>query len=206
MTRTFTYPLVLAATLVALAAGCGHTRPARFYTLHPLTPPGRAEAAVAGEAPSLSISLGPIEVPEYLNRPQIATRQGEHGIRYEEFERWAEPLEDNVPTVLLENLSALLPRHQIVLYPASSLLETDYSVLLRVLRFEGTLGQNAVLEARWNVLARGHKTPAQSRTSRFEEPAGDDIPALVKTQSLLLESLCRDIAEVLRELPPHRDP
>ncbi|MFW6242141.1 MAG: PqiC family protein, partial [Thermodesulfobacteriota bacterium] len=76
------FPLLLAA-LFLLPVACGRSLPTRFYLLTPQkTGPGAAPTA------GPSVGVGPVELPDYLDRPQILTRAGEHEIHFAEFDQW----------------------------------------------------------------------------------------------------------------------
>jgi uncharacterized protein len=100
--------VLLGASLIGMA-GCASTQPSRFYVLTDLasveSPP---QVTTAGQGPA--VGVGPVTLPKYLDRPQIATRAGRHELAYDEFERWAEPLDTIVGFVnLLSGLSNVHP-------------------------------------------------------------------------------------------------
>src|SRR5262245_66066254 len=97
--------MILVASLLGLGA-CAST-PSRFYILNALTA-SDTMAATAGEQGPV-IGVGPIMLPKYLDRPQIVTRASRNQLTLGEFDRWAEPLQDNVTSVLAENLARLIP-------------------------------------------------------------------------------------------------
>ena len=49
--------------------GCSNSGPSRFYLLSALSAAGGAR-----EDPGVSVGIGPIAFPQYLDRPQIVTR------------------------------------------------------------------------------------------------------------------------------------
>lgn len=81
--------LCLAITLL-LAGGCA-SKPARFYTLNPVVPassPGPTwDTALLG--PPSNIGIISVELPDYLDRPQIVTRNPNNELKLAEFDRWA---------------------------------------------------------------------------------------------------------------------
>ena len=93
--------MALVASLLGLGA-CAST-PSRFYILNTLTASETIPATAAARGPV--IGVGPITFPKYLDRPQIVTRASRHQLTLGEFDRWAEPLQDNVSRVLAENLA-----------------------------------------------------------------------------------------------------
>jgi uncharacterized lipoprotein YmbA len=70
-------------------------------------------------------------------------------------------------------------------------------VIVEVSQLDGTLGGDAILNARWRLVAR---TGDESTTgvSRLTEPAGADYESLVAAHSRLITALSRDIADALR--------
>ena len=58
----------LIAVMLSALAGCATTPPSRFYILSPVT----ADAATQPAGPATAIGVGPVDLPKYLNRPQIA--------------------------------------------------------------------------------------------------------------------------------------
>jgi len=146
----------------------------------------------------LRLGVGPVALPERLNRPQIVTRVGENEVLLSEFSQWAEPLEDNFAAVLTENLSRLIPTDRVVVYPWPKRTEIDLKVEVEVIRFAGQPGGNVALAARWR-LARGNGAEALPlRLSSYEEPVGaKNAEALVAAMSRALGALSGDIASAI---------
>ena len=86
--------LVLGMLPLALLAACTSAR-AHLYTLEE-TP--RETAVAIGERPT--VVLGPISLPEMVDRPQLAVREGAYGVTVHEQERWAAPLKESLPRLL----------------------------------------------------------------------------------------------------------
>ena len=100
------------AALALVLTGCSSTSPSRFFVLT------SQDRLVAGHLQSdVSIGVGPIVLPHYLDRPQIVTRTGQNELRLAEFDRWAEPLTENVSRVLTEDLCKLLETEQVSIVP-----------------------------------------------------------------------------------------
>lgn len=188
----------LAATLAALLlGGCGTSPDTRFYVLSAAQEPLRP---VAGREREIALGVGPVELPEYLDRPQIVTRTGQNELQLGEFDKWAESLEDSVPHVLAENLAACLPSRKVVTYPWKRSAQVDYQLVVKVIRFEGSGGES-VLNVRWSVSSGDGKTELLVRESRYTEPAaGTDYRATVAAMSRALGRFSRDVAEAVRGL------
>ena len=93
--------------LLMLLAGCASTEPSRFYALTPM-PGSDAKILSQTESQDVSIGVGPVRMPDYLDRQPIVTSSSQNKITFSEFDRWAGSLKDDFSRVLSENLSILL--------------------------------------------------------------------------------------------------
>jgi len=187
--------------LCALAAACvlagcagGSSARSRFYM-----PVALAEPAGGGTGPgpgAARVGIGPLRLADYLDRPQIVTRGGGVQVNLAEFERWAEPLEDSVTRVVAQNVSHLLDGRPLEVFPWSSAAGPAWRVRGEILRLDGELGGDAVLEA-WFSVAGADGRGGDSRNVSHREPAGPDYASLVLAESRLLERFSRDIAAAL---------
>jgi uncharacterized lipoprotein YmbA len=183
-----------------LLAGCASTEPSRFYMLTPM--PG-LDAEVLSEtvAQNLSVGVGPISMPDYLDRQQIVTTSNQNEIKMSEFDRWAGSLEDSVARVLSENLSVLLSTDNVLLFPWRGAITVDYQIGVEVIQFDGELGGNASLIARWGIFSPKEKKVLLVKKSSFTEPAGEKgYEALVAAQSRALGRLSSDMAAAVKSL------
>lgn len=181
--------------LWALSAGCASTAPSRFYLLDPLATPEGAASPAAGD---ISIGVGPVKLPGYLERPQIVTRDASPEISVAEFDRWAEPLSENFVRVLGENLSTLLGTDLITVFPWRGTHPLDYRVTVDVTRLDGELGGNAVLSARWAVGGKTDAEPVIVKKTTLTEPVNGGYEDFVAAHSRLLEALSREIAAEIK--------
>jgi uncharacterized lipoprotein YmbA len=180
--------------------GCASSKQARFYTLSPLSAPGDLPKRVPAEQ-GMAVAIGPVAIPDYLNRPQIVSRSGPRELKLAEFERWAGSLEEDISRVLVENLSVLLaPDNVTVLrmggdaYP----FPAEYRVIVEVLRFDGTIGESVFLAARWSVSREEGKEVLSVSESNVREPVeGPEYEVLVEAMSRALATLGREIAAAI---------
>jgi uncharacterized lipoprotein YmbA len=196
----FRLALVAVVLCLVIATGCASTRPSRFYTLSSLVSSETGTKAGAS-SPGIAIGVGPIRLPEHLDRQQIVTRSSGNELRLAEFDRWAGSLKDDFSRVLAENLSILLSTDRVSLYPWRRSMVIDYQVVVDVARFDGELGGNAWLDARWTVFGGRDKEVLSMHTSRISEPSGaQGHAALVAAQSRALGRLSREIAEAIKDI------
>jgi uncharacterized lipoprotein YmbA len=191
---------ILFGILLMLLAGCASTEPSRFYALTPM--PGSDAGALSETlAQDVSIGVGPVRIPDYLDRQQIVTSSRQHKVKLAEFDRWAGSLEDSFGLVLSENLSAFLSTDRVFTFPWRGSLLIDYQIEVEVVQFDGELGGNASLIARWTIFDAKEKKVLLVKKSNITESAGaQGYEALVAAQSRTLGHLSRDIATAVKSV------
>jgi len=190
-------PLFLAVCL-AISAGCASTAQSRFYTLTPMKAPDAPVNGVPADEGNL-LAMGPVTLPDYLDRPQIMTRSEGNEVHLHETERWAGSLEGDVSRVLLENLSELLAGNRITVVRWSPATQPQAAfrnrVGVEILRFEGPLGGTVMLKARYTLYgADGRKVVSVGESTVREQAGGPDYESLVAAMSRTLATLSREIA------------
>lgn len=188
--------LWLLAGLTAMlgATGCGTTRPATFYTLTPV-PDGLAPAA---DGPGVSVAVGPVTLPKHLDRPAIAVNEPGPEIYYADYHRWAEPLNEGMVNVLVQNLARELDSNRVAAGPWPAPLNPEVRLVASVLRFDGMPGGEAVLDVQWLLSAGGEDPPGLQR-SRYRRTVDEETySALVETMSSLLADFSIEAAEAIR--------
>ena len=134
--------------------------------------------------------IGPVDLPEYVNRLQIVARSTPDQLLISSFDLWAEPLSESVPRMLGENLSRLLCTKEILLFPWKPPLVPDYRVEVEMLKMDGTLGGTVSLEAWWSVSSGGEKKTRVARKASYQEAVTDrSYTALVQAHSRTLAAL-----------------
>lgn len=190
MCRTYVYLIV---TCIIMTYGCARTPQSRFYILQPQS------SAVDQAQPSVSvkdmiIGVGPVELPEHLERPQIVTRISSNELYLSEFNRWAEPLDENFSTVLAGNLSLLLSTDKVLVYPWIGNLEVKRQVRVNVLQFDGLPGGKVLLKVLWGLKDEDGKFIFSIKKSSFSTPAGKGYPEMVEAMNRVLGDFSREIA------------
>ena len=186
-------------------AGCASTPSARFYTLNAInTPPGVQKGA--SEANSLIVAVGPIEIPDYLNRAQIVTRSNQNELKVAEFDRWAGSIDRDISRTLIEDLSNLLSPENIsvISWRASSALETPFlfRVVIHLDRFEVMPDEKVLIKAKWSIIDKQGKPVLPIKDSSFTEPVeGQGYGARVEAMSRALADFGQEIAKGIKTLP-----
>jgi len=181
--------LLAVLALTCILAACAESQPSRFYML---SSPPPAEASGSGKP--LSVGVGPISMPEYLNRPQIVTREGETKLALAEFDRWGEPLGELFSQVMAANLSSLLKTERVYSLPRRRTASLDYQVEIDIYRFDADQLGLIYLTARWSLYGKGGKKLLKTGTASLTEQAGRSPDALADGMSRVVERFSRSVA------------
>jgi len=190
--------LIVFGLFMVISAGCASSPPSKFYQLNSI-PNGLSVTRDGSPDQSMVIVIGPVLIPDYLDRPQIVTRSGKNDINLSEFNRWAGSLANDINRVLVEDVATLLPANCFFVVRWTPFLETQVPVAstveVAVERFEGTLGGSVVLRAQWAIFAKDRQLLVKKETEISEKMSGSSYDTLVGAMSSALEKLSRDIAD-----------
>lgn len=177
-------------------AGCAGTEKSRFYTLAKLA--GAPSGSVNAGSSGISVGIGPVRLPEYLDRPQIVTRTSKYRLDIADFDRWVAPLDAAFSRVLAENLSILLSTDRIYIYPWHTSRHLDYQVLIEIIQLDGAITGDANLLVRWSLLKDGTESQITLKKFHSKKPiAGQGYSGLVTAMSLGVFDLSREIADAI---------
>ncbi len=189
MKKHFQHSLFLAA-VIALAAGCA-SAPSKFYTL---------SATATGDGTSAAqyaVAVGPVSVPAEVDRPQFTVTVAPNRVAIDEFNRWAEPLNDGIARAVAADLGALLGSPRVT--PAAPAGFTpEYRVTIDIQKFASLPGQSAQLDAVWVVRQTEGNVTLSGRTTATEPVTGNSYDALAAAHSRALAKLGRDLAAAIR--------
>ena len=186
----------LAAALLLVVAGCSQSPPTEFYTLSGMQlPPG------GSSAPRTVVGVGPVTLPDYLDRPQIVTRASGNRVVLASFHSWVEPVDGMFTRVLVGNLSSLLASDNVVTVPQRRPMPLDYQVEVDVTRFDADLSGRAVLDARWRVFGKDGDQLVGEGRSTIVEPVAEpgSYEAIVAAMSKTLARMSSSIAGTIEQ-------
>lgn len=182
------YALLLAA--IGAMSGCGTSPPVRFFTLDAGVPP-----AVRSDGAAYSIAVGPVTVPELVDRPQFVLRSTPNRVEIAEQARWAAPLKSEIPRVVADQLARLLDGARTGTFAERATGVPDYRVALDIQRFDTDLQEGVTIQASWSV--RPRDGAVFGGRSVISEPAGPGYDDLVAAHSRALGAVSRDIAAAI---------
>ena len=191
--------LILLTTVLVLCGCLGRSPQTKFYLLHSVDSPEATGVVKTKEG--LRLGIGPVELSEYLDRPQIVTQTSKSELRVDQFNQWAETLEFNIASVLARNLSALLSTQNLFLFPWAGSTQIDYQVKLAIVDFKGTPGGNVILRAQYTILDGSKKLLKMNVVNVSQPISAPGYEELVSSMSRALDDLSRQIAQVIMALP-----
>jgi uncharacterized lipoprotein YmbA len=179
-----------------VVAGCSQSPPTEFYTLSGMQlPPGGSSAR------KTVIGVGPVTLPDYLDRPQIVTRASGNRVILASFHSWVEPVDGMFTRVLVGNLSSLLATDNVVTLPQRRPMPLDYQVEVDVARFDADVTGRAVLDARWRVFGKDGDLLVGEGRSTIVEPVAEpgSYEAIVAAMSQALARMSSTIAGTIEQ-------
>ena len=193
------YPGAMLLVLVFLSA-CGTTPKSNFYQFNELVNP-----SLTGVEKGNIIGIGPIQIPEYINRPQIVTRHSAYELNVSEFHRWVEPLKENITRTLVINISNNLQSNRVYWMPREDRqYPLDIRIAIDIGRFDGRMGGEVLLESRWSIFDKNNKA-VLTRVSLIKQAVnGQDYESMVIAMNKVLRQLGKEISLAARPFLPQK--
>ena len=136
----------------------------KFYTLHLTVSQDKVEKKDI--TPQVIIGIGPVEIPEYQNRPQIVTRDKDEMLTFAQFDRWGEALDSGLARLILERLAMVFPQAELQMFPCNFSIPLDYQIIINVTQLESQLDKDLFLMTQWTII--DSKTKKMLLTKRSE--------------------------------------
>ena len=191
--------IVVLSLLAMTLTGCfGTSQPSRFYTL---SSPAQTQPNTAPAGPLVPVAVGPVSVPDYLDRQEIVTRISQNEMRVNDFERWAGSFGGNLSRAFIDDISTLLSPDGFSVMrwnPAMQVEAPRYRVAVEITRFDVTPGGAIDLEADWTLYGRDRNIVLFRKSDIRGNAAGKQFTDLVAAMSKAVEDLSREIADEVR--------
>jgi uncharacterized protein len=146
----------------------------------------------------MTLAIGPVTIPDYLDRSEIVTRSSRNQLTLAEFDRWGGSVATDINRVLAENLSLQLASQGVSVVMWRTTAPVRYKIPISFTRFEAS-GEMVVLWAQWNIVDQEENTSAVVRESITTKPvAGKMYRDVVAAMSDALADLSGDIAKAIK--------
>jgi ABC-type uncharacterized transport system auxiliary subunit len=188
--------LIISTCLVTaemVLAGCVATRPVRYYTIQPSSPPVNQ-----GKPDGLVLLVGAVTTPEALQDGRIRYRSGTNESGAYEYDRWTERPGSIVRMSLLRALRASGKYRRVL--ESGSLATGDYVLLGRLYEFCEVDGESiqTKISLQLELVDRKTNRNVWDRVAEREEPVtGKTVPDVVQS---LDRNLQRVVSETIAEI------
>jgi uncharacterized protein len=195
--RSFRHILFIPIIAIMFSAGCAGSALSRFYALNPLGAVDTTGKNIS-QWDTIIVAVGPVHIPDYLDRPQIVTRTGMNELMFAEFDRWPGSLKQDIVRVILDNLSTLLYEKQISVTPWKRAIPSVCRVALDISAFDIYINDHVILKANWVILDNDGKKVVAMKDASYREPLkGNDYNTAVAAMSKCLINLSLGMAETI---------
>jgi hypothetical protein len=169
----------------------------RFYTL------SAAQPAMPGspvQPARYSVAVGPVRIPEIVDRPQLVIRESDNRVGVLERHRWAQSLRAEIARVVAADLSRQLNDARVV--PGSDYAGQipDYRILVDIDRFEATPGEGVTVQAAWTVRRTKGDAATSGRSVVREASRGAGYEELAAAYGRALVKMSVEMADAVRSL------
>ena len=184
--------------LVFLILSCAKSsKPVEYYMLDASVGIDNNQTLKDDEGPM--IGLGPIRLPEYLDRFQMVVAVAENKYKLIDGHRWAEKLDQNISLALFKTLPSQLGTDRMIRYPWPQRPGVDFQVKIDILELNVDQDGQSQLVAQWSIKSKD-KTILNKRSTFTAQASTTDIDKMVQAQSECLTQLGQEIVANLKPL------
>ena len=184
--------------LVFLILSCAKSsKPVEYYMLDASVGIDNNQTLKGDEGPM--IGLGPIRLPEYLDRFQMVVAVSQNKYKLIDGHRWAEKLDQNISLALFKTLPGQLGTDKMIRYPWPQRPGVDFQVKIDILELNVDQDGQSQLMAQWSIKSKD-KTILNKRSTFTAQASTTDIDKMVQAQSECLTQLGQEIVANLKPL------
>lgn len=189
-----------------ILTGCAASQPTRFFVLNALEHSQKESLKSCQNDRIFTLGINPINMPRYLDRPQLMTKVNDNEFKLSELNVWAEPLKDTLTRVIAQNLNSV-PCADILIMPKALWQQINYRLSAEVIRLDGTLGGQALFDVQWSITEEQTRRVLIAKVSKYREPVlSHDYNALVYAYNRVLDSFSQEIAGSLTSIAQGSSP
>jgi uncharacterized lipoprotein YmbA len=180
---------------IILLSSCSSTQTMiSYYVIDPIPMPTIANLD------KKSVQILDLKLPQYLERFQIARREGANRLTFSNNQQWGENLRKNLYRTMTRNLAVLLGTPDVGTAINRSFAKPDYVLRVSIEAFEQTADGRTQLAARYQISdgASEHLTTRQF-TSSINRDSSNQYSEMIADLQALYAELCLDIAINLQQ-------
>jgi uncharacterized protein len=183
---------ILLLIVVIFLGACQQSPQKNYYLLTPLTPLAEKKP----DSINRLLGLGPIELADYLKRPNMVRMYPDNRLNLNSNDFWAEPLDKGIVRVLSLNLANLDPARMMQPFPWRSDRIPDYS--LRITFHELVLSHKQTkINATWELVNTADKNMIERQNFIRIVDTDNNGQAMAQSYSELLAELAEEMHKAL---------
>jgi len=190
---------LLVVLCVVLLASCAAQPPTHYYDLT-----SQAMASENAISTDITLGIGPVTLPQLLDRPGIVSRHHSTGINVASYHVWAGELEPTFTRVLADSISTTLQHETIWASPWDNRFRPQYQLRLFVDRFSGELNGSVTLSLTWTLLADYGQQVISTHRYRASIESGQGYEGYVNALNQLLADFAGEVSLRLAEELPRK--
>ena len=187
---------ILLICLLVILTACSSGTSTSYYLLEPVI------EAPANIGDDISLEILDLEIPQYMERFQIASRRSDIQVVFSTSSQWGENLRKNITRVMARNLIHELETSAIGTPGSRLSVAADFKTKIYIERFERGADGYVHLVARWQLLDANSQTLSsgsyESSGSNRIDPS--NYAGTVASMSELLGEFSRELAGKVRSL------
>lgn len=193
--------LLITVFACALMSCVSKGQQTQFYTLLPSQE--KTDIPFDNNLARVSVGVGPIVLPEYIQKSSIVSFTSNNGVRVAGYHAWAGDLESNITRVLISDTGNVLNLNSVVGFPWDVRLRPDYQVRLNFLAFGGIRGEQVQITVQWSLIDTLTKNLVRSGTQRhseklLSESVSDYVQGLNEALNRIAFSISENIAKEIK--------
>jgi len=189
--------LFLSCSIFLILSCAKSSKPVEYYMLDASVGIDNNQTLKSDEGPM--IGLGPIRLPEYLDRFQMVVAVSENKYKLIDGHRWAEKLDQNISLALFKTLPSQLGTDRMIRYPWPQRPGVDFQVKIDILELNIDQDGQSQLVAQWSIKSKD-ETILNKRSTFTAQASTTDIDKMVQAQSECLTKLGQEIVTNLKPL------
>jgi len=183
------------SVLLGGLAGCAAQPPTHYYDLTPVVTSGQPLLKQ-----SLTLGVGPVTMPDVLDRPGVVTRLQGTNVNVANFHIWAGELKPAFTRVLAASVAGATQLDQVWPSPWDNRFRPEYQVRVFVDRFSGELNGAVELNLSWTLLADFGQEVILTRRYQAQRQSPGNYAGYVETLNLLVADFATELST---QLPQH---
>jgi uncharacterized lipoprotein YmbA len=157
----------------AILGGCMFlpvTDSTRFYIMGV-----RSEPELDKQNCPISIGLGKISIPYYLDKPQMVMLISNNEINQDEFNRWGEPVDECIVRILCNTINQNCSNVKMIIYPFDKYIPIDYKIRIKIHDLlPNEIKKAVILSSSWSVTDKDHNVIIKNDSQIFISYDKDD--------------------------------